>query len=534
MTLLKDPVEAPRAWYAFAMAAATLSIAIARLHRYGEREFAGTLADDFFYYAEIAQHVAAGQGSTFDGFTKTNGYQPLWLCVIVALTLLIGPGPNLFFAINCLASLASAVCFLTAERLTSQRLGSSGMLSVTMAAGTALLFYRIASQGMEMILTVPLLLLLLSRPLISVPTTGLTQARKNERYNGLLSALVVLCRLDAIMMVVPFAVLRWLGSESAIWHSLRRAPAWLLGFVPVALYAAINHAQFGRVLPISAAAKQLKPLSLQWKTPDFPLTPLENLVLVDGGLLACVAAAMILAVKGKRLYNAGILASSAAAVGFPLVFYGVHGFLSDWPLWPWHLYPLVVSLPISAAVILRSVSGTNRAVGAALRWNLPTSRLFVCIVLLGGPVASWSAVSLSDHSDHSLFKFGQTIAHFARSHPGLYAMGDRAGIVAYLTDQPVLQLEGLVGDDQMLTRIRVGADLVDTLRDYGVDYYIGSRMLQSGGCFDAAEPVLAGPRSPRMHGSFCAAPLLEFHASDDKVTSRVFAVPKHRSRVRRD
>ena len=39
--------------------------------------------DDSFYYYQIAYHMAAGKFSTFDwGITRTNGYHPLWLLLI--------------------------------------------------------------------------------------------------------------------------------------------------------------------------------------------------------------------------------------------------------------------------------------------------------------------------------------------------------------------------------------------------------------------------------------------------------------------
>ena len=36
-------------------------------------------SDDSFYYFKIAQHLAEGKFSTFDGgITRTNGYHPIW------------------------------------------------------------------------------------------------------------------------------------------------------------------------------------------------------------------------------------------------------------------------------------------------------------------------------------------------------------------------------------------------------------------------------------------------------------------------
>src|SRR5690554_1734008 len=48
--------------------------------------------DDAWYYWNIADHLAAGDGSTFDGVNLTNGYHPLWLAISVPVYLAGGEG----------------------------------------------------------------------------------------------------------------------------------------------------------------------------------------------------------------------------------------------------------------------------------------------------------------------------------------------------------------------------------------------------------------------------------------------------------
>ena len=43
------------------------------------------LSDDAFYYFKIASHIVAGEGSTFDGIARTNGYHPLWMIVLLGV-----------------------------------------------------------------------------------------------------------------------------------------------------------------------------------------------------------------------------------------------------------------------------------------------------------------------------------------------------------------------------------------------------------------------------------------------------------------
>jgi hypothetical protein len=46
------------------------------------------IPDDAFYYFAIARRISLGQGSTFDGISRTNGYHPLWLLVLSLASLL--------------------------------------------------------------------------------------------------------------------------------------------------------------------------------------------------------------------------------------------------------------------------------------------------------------------------------------------------------------------------------------------------------------------------------------------------------------
>ena len=41
--------------------------------------------DDAYYYFKVAQNIAAGFGSTFDGINLTNGYHPLWMLICIPI-----------------------------------------------------------------------------------------------------------------------------------------------------------------------------------------------------------------------------------------------------------------------------------------------------------------------------------------------------------------------------------------------------------------------------------------------------------------
>ena len=70
--------------------ALTVLLSFAALVPFLDRErLVSLLQDDAFYYFTIARHVAAGDGFTFDGLHRTNGFQPLWLFLLVPLFRLV-------------------------------------------------------------------------------------------------------------------------------------------------------------------------------------------------------------------------------------------------------------------------------------------------------------------------------------------------------------------------------------------------------------------------------------------------------------
>ena len=103
-------------------------------------------------------------------------------------------------------------------------------------------------------------------------------------------------------------------------------------------------------------------------------------------------------------------------------------------------------------------------------------------------------------------------------------MGDRAGMPAYLMQQPMIQLEGIVGNRSFLERIRRRQNILQALKDLEVDYYVVTSPRTDGNCFIVREPKQdqAGPRSPAMEGRLCSRPILNFDVSGFETD--VFAV----------
>jgi hypothetical protein len=78
----------------------------------GPESLVRVVPDDAFYYFQIAEHIVAGNGSTFDGVYPANGFHPLWMMLLVPIAAFTGdPLTLLRFALglNILFSALSAL-----------------------------------------------------------------------------------------------------------------------------------------------------------------------------------------------------------------------------------------------------------------------------------------------------------------------------------------------------------------------------------------------------------------------------------------
>ena len=459
--------------------------------------------DDFFYYLKIAQNIVLQGRSSFDGIHVTNGYHPLWE---LAVTVLYAIFRSRFFfvALQSVTFAAAIACYIGAERVfqhleTESRI--RGLLTLVISLQCLVLF----RGGMEIILTLPLGIWLLAL-LMSTDVS-----RWKQFALGFLASLVVLSRLDAIFLV-GLLLLGW------IWNSPQRAvkqlPRFLSGTALFPIYLAFNQLAFHSMLPVSGHAKQLKtnllpslrgPLSVA-----FPLN-YTKLVFVWPCLLLFVVGVFYITAN-RRDVSRKQLAFCRALFLFPVVQLLALSLVSDWPLWGWYFYPLVFSSIAGFATL-----GLFRSRSAQTQLFESAAALFgfVVVVFLIG-------YSIIGPANAPSYAVSVQVAEFINEHPGVYAMGDRAGAVGYLTNQPIIQLEGLVMDPTYLTKIRRSEPLPQILKDYGVEYYIAllGPLPPARHCFEFREPSQAGPSSRVSLGETCASPIASF--SDVGATFHIF------------
>ena len=151
--------------------------------------------DDAFYYLEIARRIGSGQGSTFDGLTKTNGYHPLWQMLLVPFAPVMNVSREFGARLICALSVglfAGAVLILrrTVQKWRPRQIGFAEIVT-----WMPLLFAAI--YGMESALAA----LLLSTLFLMLATETLPASSANGMKIGLISVLLVLARLDSLLYV---------------------------------------------------------------------------------------------------------------------------------------------------------------------------------------------------------------------------------------------------------------------------------------------------------------------------------------------
>lgn len=235
-------------------------------HDMREMVMRGPLYDDSFYSFEIARNIARGAGSTFDGVTPTNGYQPLYVFLLVPVYALAGQNATLPIY---LALFGSALCnvltgwilFRLVRAYASQRAAFFGL--VLWAFGPAIV--RQAVNGLETSLAM-LLIAASIEYYLRVFRRAPAPSRRQALTLGALLGLSVFARVDALLLVAA------LGVDALV----RRRPGEMRALGWAAAAAALvmlpwcvgSQALFGSPLPESGRATRF--LSEAYAPHDHP------------------------------------------------------------------------------------------------------------------------------------------------------------------------------------------------------------------------------------------------------------------------
>jgi len=409
-----------------------------------------------------------------------------------------------FILMECL-QIVSAICtaYLTVRLF--QKLYGEHLWAAVLSLLTSLLLTVLIFLSMETVLAIPLYV----GYFLAFHHSFRSERERDVLVAGLIGSSLVLARLDTLLLA---------GMGLLIILGYRRKFMWwyCAGLLPIILYFISNRVYFSNWLPVSAQVKMLSDgFHFNFRAIEAVGTPRGALYI----LLTIVG-------LGAALRNLKRASSSPIVrillFGFPLLFAITLALRMTWSSYMWYFYPY----PVAAAAGLLEIRSA-----ISERWQKIIDRLalpsFAIILLVAAVVLYRDVNGLTAHinlvesrirAQPNIYLHALGIRPFTETHPGRYAMGDRAGLTAFITGQPILQTEGLAADQAMVDSIREHADLLNVLRKYGVHYYVASYPLREfkerDGHWDLFEPhkQQVQPWAPTMHGRFYAPEVFRYPA----------------------
>ncbi len=473
--------------------------------------------DDFYYYFVVAKNFVNNGSLSFDGTNLTNGFHPLWFGVVAAVYLASGHSDTIsLIVIGVISAILPVIGGIKVWRILKRFASDATSLAIAWAFSVIYVCggLQISYTGMEVGLVLALFPWLLER--LITPING----SKQVFYFTLLATTIILSRVDSAMIVAII----WLFVVGRTFKQRGKEPnpipRWLvanglpvaLGALPLLIYIIFNLALFGALLPQSAIAKALTNAPDPYWEPLMFFTEHFGIIWSPVAVVFATITVIGLASGDRRLFPWVIVAV------WPIIFYAILVFRSPWPCWPWYAYPIVASSPAVAMIALKT-SGLGRLT--------PALSVFTALLLAVGVTSVQIRNLRRDQWDQPISAAALKLKNFGETHPGSYAMGDRAGTVGYVLGHPLLQLEGLVGGNRVLSAIHESQNLLAFLKSNKIAYYVSTNLKSDrNGCFEAREPAKAGPAALHMTATLCLKPVDEFSLDENGVamTTRVFKI----------
>lgn len=416
--------------------------------------------DDFFYYLVTAKNTLKYGYVTFNGIVPTNGFHPLWFGIILILQGIFDDPSFVIVCISVLTFFGTIFTFLWTYRFLINYSQNTGKhIALAGAYLTALFYITMARGGMEVILTVPLIVYLL---------VGIANTNVSDTRFAIFSSLIVLSRLDS-------AILIGLIGLYLIYHKRISIIVFIIPFFVLAIYILSNIIFYDTIMPVSGMAKQLRnsymPVIHSVKFIYYLSLDISN-IFIQGQLFLYLLGIILLVKNWYRIKERGLF---IIAIIFPLVLLLHNSIMSGWMFWSWYYYMFIPST-ILTFVLIGTVIKKN--------YQIPIS---IFSILIFSAYILFKSYTFSPEQNQ-IYMLGKNIAKKLENSDDVIAMGDRAGIVSYLIENPVVQTEGLVMDKDFLMKIKAEQPVIDILKEYDVRYYISNNPIQTSNGWAVSEP----------------------------------------------
>ncbi|MEO7866042.1 MAG: hypothetical protein ABIU54_00230 [Candidatus Eisenbacteria bacterium] len=432
-----------------ALAALRFVAILLRENAYGIAKY--YMADDAFYYFQIARNIATGLGPTFDGVHNTNGFHPLWLLISTGVFAFVqgSMAPLLVLYALQIGMLIGSAFMLFLAFKEFDRLSGAFTVALFLASWhTRKILFAGMESSLAFVIASGLLLLAVRRR-----SRFFMPASWPEAW-GLLALLLALslARLEAGSLAAAWLCVALVVDARHGSHSRPRILLVGLGLVVAGCaYVAWNLLLVGMALPISGLLKagghhswdSVHAVLLGHRDAFIGLiappggSPLAKWISIAEGSILAVALVACL-VRVRRHYPCQVLGLILFLV-FAIAFVAVSAFVTN-GIWAWYRWPALLAGVLATFSSIHFVLAHLRPVRLALALLAVVTTMAVVpdwyLTLRPHPLADWSPLR-GMVMDETVRFIREEIP------PGERIGGVSNGIFTYFCGRQIENLEGL-------------------------------------------------------------------------------------------
>ncbi len=440
--------------------------------------------DDAFYYLTVARHIAAGEGSTFDGVHPTNGYHPLWMLMLVpAAGLDTDSFVRFALVLGVLLNIASALILYKVLR----HIGRSVWLAV-FGAGLYFVWSPVVTaslNGLETSLATTLFA-------AAFYTLVLSHGRsiRYEFMAGSLLAMLFLSRTDTVFYIAAFGLIVVARATPGyrLWRAVVVGGTALIGVTP---WLAWNWLNFRSIIQSSGMAAPYVLHGLYDMSGHSVYDGLAqswlyfvSYVLVGGPFLWIALVDVVTFIWAERIrHHTGIYPAALPRrvlsatlllwlAGFGLIF--VHAFIRWYPR-SWYFNQLSWLSVLSVCLIIEIIIDIWLHARFARRQNLGWRMVGRVTALIGCTTALLVAVSSIQLLVIGVYPWQVEMLDGARWLAANTSMQDtaaafNAGIISYFSGRRVVNLDGVINNAAFEALQQ--RDLMGFVRQSDVRYFV--------------------------------------------------------------
>jgi hypothetical protein len=449
--------------------------------------------EDMFYYLRVAEYLANGQGSTFDGTAPTNGYHPAWMAITTLFALMF-EGEALVRVMLILAAILHGAQAVMLHRILARF--APGPVALGLTALFALNWRVISTNlcGLETPLSLLMMLVILDWLIRHLPEEA--PRTGTAIVLGLLLGVAVYARFDmllfAALVLVFYAVLTFnrAGPAAALTRLVTAGTVLVATLVPWFIFSLSvsgtllpNSREAVRLLggggpdfssseAIAASVHRIIFGGIHWVTDNANLLGTWPSAMPEGRLSQIAALILTLFVLWVVVSAVRARRRLSPVVWLCLIFFGLHAgyYLVNYRLEVRYVLPAFTAFLIVLGMVLG-----NRESGL---WGLPTRytgvlpMVLLAVATIAG-VHAWSKYhgTTRTHQGHAWL---YDAALWIRENEPDATIGSwNAGIMSYFSRAEVVNLDGVINDDALRAN-RAGA-IDEYIKARGITYLADGR-----------------------------------------------------------